>query len=87
MSRSDQLHRGRGAYAGQQWGEAFAQLMASDHEAPLEIGDLERLAVAAHLVGRDDESARSGPAPTTSVSALAMQREPLGAPSGWRSAC
>jgi DNA-binding NarL/FixJ family response regulator len=58
MSSLDQLGGGRAAYAGQEWGEAYAQLMAADREAPLEIEDLERLAVAAHLVGRDDESAQ-----------------------------
>jgi hypothetical protein len=58
MSSFDQLGGGRAAYAGLEWGEAYAQLMAADREAPLEIEDLERLAVAAHLVGRDDESAQ-----------------------------
>jgi hypothetical protein len=30
---------------------------AADHEAPLSPEDLERLAMAAYLVGRDDDSA------------------------------
>lgn len=41
----------------QAWAGAYADLSAADREAPLEPEDLERLAVAAYLVGRDDDSA------------------------------
>ena len=57
MDPSDQLERGRQAYARQAWGDAFAQLSAADTESPLEPADLERVAVAADLLGRDDDSA------------------------------
>lgn len=51
------LDRGRAAFARQAWDEAFAQLTAADRAEPLEPQDLERLATAAFLVGRDAESA------------------------------
>jgi hypothetical protein len=57
MTAADALDRGRAAFGRQAWGDACAQLMAADREAALEPEDLERLAIAAHLVGRDAESA------------------------------
>ena len=51
------LDRGRESFAQKAWGEAYVQLLAADQEAPLEPEDLERLATAAYLVGRDAESA------------------------------
>ncbi len=50
------LGRGRAAFGRQAWGDAYAQLSAADREVPLELDDLERLAMAAYLVGRDDDS-------------------------------
>ena len=38
-------------------GEAYSQLVAADQMSPLELADLERLATAAYLTGRDDASA------------------------------
>jgi ATP/maltotriose-dependent transcriptional regulator MalT len=52
----DQVALGREAYARRSWGEAHALLVAC---GSLDAGDLERLAVAAHLVGRDQESAQA----------------------------
>ncbi|MEY2571131.1 MAG: hypothetical protein QOE63_1481 [Acidimicrobiaceae bacterium] len=49
----------REAFARQAWGEAFAQLRAVDAEQALVGEDLERLAVAAYLVGRHDDSVAS----------------------------
>jgi DNA-binding CsgD family transcriptional regulator len=46
----------RVAFGRQAWGEAYAQFSAADRAVPLGFEDLERLAVAAFLVGRDDES-------------------------------
>jgi DNA-binding NarL/FixJ family response regulator len=57
MIIADALDRGRGSFARQAWGDAFAQLSAADHDAPLEPEDLERFATAAYLVGRDADSA------------------------------
>jgi hypothetical protein len=48
--------RGREAFDRQAWAEACAQLSAADGELTLEPDDLERLAVATYLVGRDDDS-------------------------------
>lgn len=47
MTTDDALDRGRESFGRQAWGDAYAQLSAADHEAPLELEDLERLAVAA----------------------------------------
>ena len=47
--------RGRDYFAQQSWGAAFAQLSAADRELPLDPDDLERLAIAAHLTGKDPE--------------------------------
>jgi ATP/maltotriose-dependent transcriptional regulator MalT len=49
------VDRGRESFGRQAWGDAWSQLSAADHDAPLELEDLERLAVAAFLVGRDEE--------------------------------
>lgn len=59
ISTADALERGRESFRRQAWGDAYAQLSAADAEAPLGLEDLERLAVVAHLVGREDESADS----------------------------
>ena len=56
LSRTDALERGRAAYDTKAWGEAHAHLSAADRESPLDPSDLERLAVAARLVGHDAES-------------------------------
>jgi hypothetical protein len=56
MTVVDSIDRGRALFARQAWGEAYAQLTAAGHEAALEPEDLERLAITAHLVGRDAES-------------------------------
>ena len=41
------------------WGEIYGHLSAADREQPLAAEDLERLAVAAFLTGKDEESAAS----------------------------
>ncbi len=51
------IDRGRHAFGLQAWEEAYGQLTAADLEAPLDPEDLERLGTAAHLLGREDESA------------------------------
>jgi tetratricopeptide (TPR) repeat protein len=50
------VERGRKAFVRRAWRTAFAQLSAADDQAPLELEDLERLAVAAYLVGRDEDT-------------------------------
>jgi DNA-binding NarL/FixJ family response regulator len=49
--------RGRVAYAKGAWSEAFESLSSADRVAPLEAGDLELLARAAYMLGRDDDYA------------------------------
>jgi DNA-binding CsgD family transcriptional regulator len=51
------LGRGRDSFARQRWADVHAELSAAGGEAPLGPEDLERLATAAYLLGRDDESA------------------------------
>jgi DNA-binding CsgD family transcriptional regulator len=50
------LDRGREAFGRREWGLAYAGLSAADSVAPLELDDLERLAVAAALTGHDADS-------------------------------
>jgi DNA-binding CsgD family transcriptional regulator len=57
LTTADALDRGLASFARQAWADAYAQLSAADHESPLAPEDVERLAMAAHLVGRDSDSA------------------------------
>jgi DNA-binding CsgD family transcriptional regulator len=57
MTAADTLERGREALRRQGWAEAYALMLAAQREAPLEPEDLERLALAAYLVGNDDDCA------------------------------
>ncbi|MBI3972878.1 MAG: DNA-binding response regulator [Chloroflexi bacterium] len=57
MTTAGALDRGRESFRRQAWADAYAQLSAADRESPLEPEDLERLAMAACLVGRDADSA------------------------------
>jgi hypothetical protein len=51
----DALDGGRDSFGKHEWGDAFAYLSSIDLEEPLEPEDLERLAVAAYMVGKDDD--------------------------------
>ena len=53
------LDRGRSSFDRHVWGDAYAQLSAADGEEPLGPEDLQRLAVAAYLVGEDDVPAEA----------------------------
>ncbi len=48
--------RGREAFRGRDWTDAYAALAAADHADPLAPDDLDLLASAAYLVGRDEEA-------------------------------
>jgi len=50
------LERGRQAFASRAWQEAYRQLSAADANLPLEAADLECLAQAAYLIGRDADA-------------------------------
>jgi hypothetical protein len=56
VATPDRLHEGRTSFAQHAWADTHEQLTAVDREMPLEPEDLERLAMAAYLIGRDDES-------------------------------
>jgi tetratricopeptide (TPR) repeat protein len=60
MTATDALDRGRESFGRRAWADAFAQLSAADRESPLEAEDLERLATAAFLIGRDDDGVDVG---------------------------
>jgi tetratricopeptide (TPR) repeat protein len=53
MTTGDTLVRGRESFGRWAWADAFDQLSAADREVRLAPEDLERLAIAAYLVGRD----------------------------------
>ncbi|HEX3328095.1 MAG TPA: LuxR C-terminal-related transcriptional regulator [Actinomycetota bacterium] len=52
----NELERGRSSFVAHDWLDAYNRLSAADRTAPLEPPDLENLAMAAYLVGKDDES-------------------------------
>jgi DNA-binding CsgD family transcriptional regulator len=60
MGIGDALDRGRDAYARQAWSEAFDQLSAADDDSALDPDDLERLGLAAALIGKDDVTTAVG---------------------------
>jgi DNA-binding NarL/FixJ family response regulator len=55
MTTAETLDRGRESFERRAWADAFDSLSAADRESPLAPEDLERLAMAAYLVGRDAE--------------------------------
>jgi hypothetical protein len=56
MTDIETLGRARTSFEQKAWADACRLFEAADREAPLGPDDLERLATAAYLVGRDDES-------------------------------
>ena len=54
MHADDAVALGRESYERRAWRDAYEALSAADEHAPLEAPDLDRLAVAAYLVGRDE---------------------------------
>ena len=57
MTKSDEaLEHGRQAYAARRWAEAQKSLAAADSASPFRADDLELLATALYMLGRDDES-------------------------------
>src|SRR5512134_611228 len=55
MKESSLCRKGRDSYARRAWEQAYQQLLLADRAAPLGAEDLERLAVAAYLTGRESE--------------------------------
>ena len=56
MTSAEARERGREWFDRRAWADAVDELSAADREAPLEPEDLERLATAAYLIGRDGDS-------------------------------
>jgi ATP/maltotriose-dependent transcriptional regulator MalT len=56
MTTAGALDRGRESFERQAWSDACTQLTAADGETALGPDDLERLAIACYLIGRDDEA-------------------------------
>lgn len=54
---TDHLDRGRDAFDRQAWAQAYESLREAAAFEPLEVDDLERLASAAYLTGRSEDSA------------------------------
>jgi DNA-binding CsgD family transcriptional regulator len=50
-----ELERGRAYYGQRAWSDAYRSLSLADQAAPLEGEDLELLAMAAYLIGRDED--------------------------------
>jgi DNA-binding CsgD family transcriptional regulator len=57
VDAADNLNRGRDAFLRQRWTDAYGLLTTANRDEPLEPTDLERLATAAYLLGKDAESA------------------------------
>src|SRR5919202_1293936 len=55
MAVADPEERARGSLERRLWGDVFADLSAAHRDRELGAEDLERLAVAAYMVNRDDE--------------------------------
>lgn len=56
VASEEPLDRGRQSYDRQAFADAFAQLTTADAQSPLDLDDLERLAVAAYITGREDDA-------------------------------
>jgi DNA-binding CsgD family transcriptional regulator len=56
MDAAAELEHARELYRARAWGEAFVHLSAAAERTPLQVDDLERLAMSAHLLGRDAAS-------------------------------
>ena len=55
MTAADALTRGRTAFLHRGWADAYRLLAAADRDRALPPEDLERLATAAYLTGKDEE--------------------------------
>ncbi|MCI0635906.1 MAG: DNA-binding response regulator, partial [Actinobacteria bacterium] len=54
MAVADRDDRARASFEQRMWADAFEDFSAAHRERQLEVEDLERLALAAYMVGRDD---------------------------------
>lgn len=56
MKTAGTLHSGRASFQRKAWADAYAELSSTTQSTPLDLADLERLATAAYLIGKDTES-------------------------------
>ena len=56
MAEAQALERGRESFDRKAWAESYRLLQTAERQGPLEPEDLERLATAAYLTGRDQEN-------------------------------
>jgi DNA-binding CsgD family transcriptional regulator len=59
MQVAELVSRGREAFARRDWPDAFQSLSRADQAAPLKAEELELLATAAYMLGRDDDHIRA----------------------------
>jgi hypothetical protein len=50
------LEHARASFDQRSWPDAYAQFVTADAATPLDLDDLEKLALAAYLTGHDEES-------------------------------
>ena len=55
MAMKDRREQARSPASSRLWADAFAELSAAHREGQLDVEELERLAVAAYMVGLDNE--------------------------------
>jgi len=58
MHADDAVERGRELYGRRAWRDAYEALSEADADAPLEAVDLDRLGLAAYLIGRDEAAVK-----------------------------
>ena len=56
MTTSDGLRRARASVASRSWGDAVRRFAAADDASPLDLDDLEALAIAAYMSGDDEQA-------------------------------
>jgi DNA-binding NarL/FixJ family response regulator len=59
VAAADPVERARGSFGRREWGDAYPELSAAHRAGHLDADDLERLAVAAYMVGEDDACERA----------------------------
>jgi ATP/maltotriose-dependent transcriptional regulator MalT len=59
MNARGELEKGRESFKGQAWLDAYKRLSAADRQKKLQPVDLQRLATAAYMMGKDEDSAET----------------------------
>ena len=82
---ADVVTAAREAYGRRAWTQAHELLSRADEGAPLAPEDLERLAVAAYMLGRDDQQLGRSRAHIMPTSGTAIAPAPCAPRTGWPS--